>query len=222
MLATNRAFQIGSRNVLAKRKYSRFWTGSLPEEVVDAIDRVLGKRLVQRGVEGPRGRQVAAKRLLDDQPRTRRRSRPREIRRHRAEQAGRNGQVEHRPSPPARAPRAAGRRWPDPSSRPTRSETRAARRAYASASTPPCAARLSFMRAHSRSVVQSGLATPITGTFRRPWRTIALQRGEDLLVGEIAGGAEQHEGVGVSVRHGAARCDRRRYAPAGRSTWPPN
>ncbi len=43
----------------------------LAQEVVDAINRVLGKRLVQGGVEGLRRREVAAERLLHDQSRPR-------------------------------------------------------------------------------------------------------------------------------------------------------
>ena len=41
-----------------------------------------------------------------------------------------------------------------------------------------------------------------------------LQRREDLLVGQIAGGAEEDQGVGVGL--GSSRC------PAGFSRWPPN
>ena len=118
----------------------------LPQEVVDAIDRVLGKRFVQRGVEGLRGREVAAERFLDDQPRPRGRSGSREIRRHGGEQAGRNGEVEHRARRRARAPRAADRRWPGPRSRRRRrryarpaARTRRRRRRRARPGSPSCA-----------------------------------------------------------------------------------
>src|SRR5262245_38303342 len=45
-----------------------------------------------------------------------------------------------------------------------------------------------------------------------------LQRGEDLLVREVARDTEDYERIRLLRRHGAAY----RFGAAGRSTWPPN
>ena len=64
------------------------------------------------------------------------------------------------------------------------------------------------------SSVQPALATPTIGTLTPFVAHEPLQRGKDLLVGEIAGGAEETQ----ARRSGAAFIQ----VPAGFSWWPPN
>ena len=68
---------------------------------------------------------------------------------------------------------------------------------------PPCFSRLSRARALNWSRFQPALATPMTGTFEVAALDHRLQRREDLLVGQIAGGAEEDQRVGVAVRSSA-------------------
>ena len=84
-----------------------------------------------------------------------------------------------------------------------RPHSAAARTSFSNAagSRPPCFSRLSFARALSWSRFQPALATPMTGTLRLPRFNHRLQRGENFLVGEIAGGAEKNQRVGMSCVH---------------------
>ena len=62
---------------------------------------------------------------------------------------------------------------------------------------PPCFSRLSLIRARNRSRFHPDLATPMIGTSRWPRFTIACSDGKDLLVGQIARGAEEDQCVGT-------------------------
>ena len=59
--------------------------------------------------------------------------------------------------------------------------------------------RLAGRASRKSSSVQSLRATPITGTWSAPRRSQPVERREQLALGEVAGGAEQHEGVGVGL-----------------------
>ena len=68
--------------------------GLLPEEVVDAVEAVLGEDRGQALVQLPRRGQVGAERLLDDQPRVVREARARELLGDLEEHRGRGGKIE--------------------------------------------------------------------------------------------------------------------------------
>ncbi len=68
--------------------------GLLPEEVVDAVEPVLGKDRRQALVQLPRRGQIGAERLLDDEPRVVREPRARELLGDLEEHRGRSGKVE--------------------------------------------------------------------------------------------------------------------------------
>ncbi len=65
--------------------------------------------------------------------------------------------------------------------------------------------------------IPAGLGHPDDGHGEVPAPGHRLQGGEDLLVGEVSGGAEEDEGVGVQ-----ARPSRALGGSAGFSRWPPN
>ena len=67
-----------------------------PEIVIDTEDAILRDSFVQRAIERLRRREVAAKRLLDDDARTPEASGLGEVRDHDREHARRNGEVERR------------------------------------------------------------------------------------------------------------------------------
>ena len=185
----------------------------LPEEVIDAIDRLLGKRLVQRGVERARRRQVAAERLLHDQSGVRGHPRPRQARRHDAEQARRNGQVEGRAHGATErlAQAVEGGRVLIVAGhvRQARDEPFVGGRVDAPVSREALAdARAHLVEAPRLTRDRDDRHAQLIVPGHR------LQRGKDLLIGQIAGGAEQDERVGSRVGHD--------QPPAGRSTWPPN
>ena len=69
-LSTWLRFQNGSRNVFAKRKYSRLLTGALPEVMVDAEDALTRGRSPSRiRFKLLRGGEIVSERLFDDDAR---------------------------------------------------------------------------------------------------------------------------------------------------------
>ena len=73
-----------------------------------------------------------------------------------------------------------------------------------------------FARALSWSRFQPALATPMTGHVEVAALDHRLQRREDLLVGQVAGGTEKNQRIGMGRVHGVV------LTFAGFSRWPPN
>jgi len=175
--------------------------GFLSQEVIDAIDGVFGKRLVERRVERPRRREVAPERLLDDQARLVRHARPREGRRHHAKEAGRDGQVEHRPF---------GSRHGVAQARESRFVVVVAEDIRQPRDEAVIRCRI------DAAVIGEAVADPVAQPAEAPFLTCnrddrdlqlvafghRLQRRKDLLIRQVAGGPEQHERVGSLGRHG--------------------
>ena len=95
--------------------------GLLAEEVVDAVDRVLGEVLVQERVELDRAGEVAPERLLDDDPAAARDADPGQSLGDVVEQEGRDGEVADGMLRLPQRSRAAPGRWRRRCSRPGRS-----------------------------------------------------------------------------------------------------
>ena len=110
----------------------------------------------------------------------------------RREHARRDREVVERPLGAAERLRAAGRTWPGRCSRRRRSA--AAAPASANAASSSAAVLVPGCRgpaARNCVSVQPARATPMTGTSSLPRPDHRLERREDLLVGQIAGGAEE-------------------------------
>ena len=217
MLLTWSRFQIGSNIEIGEARVDDVLHRLLAQVVVDAEDVFFREELCQQAAQCLRRLAVVAERLLDHQPRVRRRSPDlRQRLRHGAEQAGRHREVMQRPLRLAELLAQFGEGGGVVVVAIDVAQQVASAVACAFASVTPWCFRLSAARSFSWSRLQPALATPMIGTFKPSSRTRPEQRREDLLVGEIAGGAEKHDRVG---RLAAI------YDPAllaGFSTWPPN
>ena len=175
----------------------------------------------QDRVERLRRGEVVAERLLDDDARARRCSPTlAELLDDRAEQHRRDGEVVRRAAARCRAPcgcawnvagsvvvavdvaQQAGRAW--------RTRRRRGRRA----------SRGCRGRAPELVEVPAGLGHADDRHVEVAALHHRLQRREDLLVGEVAGRAEEDQRVGVRFAHGRSLIRARYFA--GFSTWPPN
>ena len=136
---------------------------------------------------------------------------------HGAEQARRDGEVVRRAACAAELLRAARRTSPDRGSRRRRSAAASTSFANAASSTPPpCCSRLSRARARSCSQVPARLGDADHRHVEMAAPDHRLQRREDLLVGQVAGGAEEDQRVRARGGH---RCSAaRRPSRGGRRT----
>ena len=199
----------------------------LAEVVVDAEDRGFREHLVERRIERARAREVAAEGLLDDDPRVPRAAGARESVDDRREHAGRDREVVERTAGAAerRADPGVGRR--------IRVVTldvlqeiqqlrecgridaavllEAVARALAQLLEVPAGARNADHRNRE-----------LAATDKR------LQRGKDLLMGEITGRTKEHERIGAEHRHprhlglaGAVRGTAEHLTTGTFVRWPP-
>ena len=174
----------------------------LAQVVIDAEDRGLVEDAVQGAVQLARGREVAAERLLEDDPRAARAARLRQP----LDDGSGRGSAESRDSEwgaaRRRAPASAGRTSPGRSSRPRRSAAATTSFANAAASTPPPCSR--HARARPLAELLQAPARARDADHRHVEVAAAdhrLERGEDLLVGEVARRAEEDERIGASRFH---------------------
>ena len=155
--------------------------------------------------------QVAAERLLHHDPAPLVETDRGQRLGHRREHRRRDGHVEHGDLRlgAGRACRAGRSTSPRRSSRPARgrSACRGGDHRLASASAT-CSPIASLAWSRKSSSVQSLRATPITGNVQRPRCSQLVEGREQLALGEVAGGAEQHQRVGVGGcdRVGSGRC----------------
>ena len=188
----------------------------LPEEVVDPVDLGLVEVAVQIGRE-------LARRL---------RGRGRTASRRRPAARSTRGSPWPGPRPPwrtatagsrGRTPGCGGRRAPlrqssvrllvvEVALRRSAGVRRTGRTPASSRSSPVCSID-SRARPRSCSSVKSRRATPITGTSEQPAPLEPVQRAERQLPGQVAGDAEDDEGVGFAIAHRLATYRFRRPAP---------
>ena len=93
----------------------------------------------------------------------------------------------------------------------------------AAGSSPPCFSRLSLARAPGAVEIPAGLGHADHRHVEVAALDHRLQRREDLLVGQVAGGAEEDQGVGMGVAHRASLRHRLPASRGGRRTrsaWP--
>ena len=193
-------FQIGSRNGVGEAEEEQVLHGGLAEVVVDAEDRRLVEILEDRLVEGHRGGEIAAEGLFDDHAGTAGAVGVAELLGDFAEEDWRDGEI-------------VGRVLGIAESLPQRGERggvvvvavdvteQALSLAKAASSMPPCFSMLSRARRFQLVEVPTVLGDADDGAVEVAALDHGLQRGEDLFVGEIAGGAEEDEGVGSEVGH---------------------
>jgi hypothetical protein len=180
--------------------------------VIDPEDRCLVEGSEQDAVERPRGDDVVAERLLDDDARVRRAPLG-ELLHDQLEQHGRDGEVVQRP-PGGTQLSADGLK----------------RRGVPVVAVD--VAQQAAQRAERRGIDAAVLVEAVLGASLELFKIPAglrhaddrhvevaalhhcLQRGKDLLVRKIAGGAEEDDGIRVNVVHGALRSRRRLFEMA--------
>ncbi len=182
---------------------------------------VLVEGAEQDPVQRARRGEVAPERLFDDDARARACSRPARA----APRPSRTAPAESRGS----APDAARRRAPcaAPGTSPHRRSRRRRSAAGSRASrtprhrAPPCFSRLSLRPRLQLVEVPAGLGDADHRHVEMAALDHRLQRRKDLLVREVAGGAEEHQRVGMELAHRDFPRSAR-YLPDGFSRWPPN
>ena len=173
----------------------------LAEEVIDPVDRRLGKRPMQRGVERLGRREVAAERLLHDEPGRVAVPDARQLRRHRPEQARRDREIEQRTG--RRAKRLA-QRVERPRLQVVAGHVGQSRRELAKTLGLGAAVSGDALPGPGPQLLDAPgrLGDPDDRDGQVAVAAHVQQRRKNLLVGEVARGPEQDQRVRVRLVHG--------------------
>ena len=185
------------------------------EEMVDAVHRRLGKRLVNRRVESHGGREASAERLLDDHAGVRRTTRTRQAGHDGLEQADGDREIEHRPLPISEglAQAVEGCRvvvFPRDVL-----HTRGQPIEHAVVHTAVIGDALSNPRTQ-RFESQPGPGDADHGNVEMAVPLHRVQGRKNLLISQVARGSENNQAVRMWLRHHAG------HLSPERSTYPPN
>jgi len=187
--------------------------------MVDAEHRRLREDFVQGAVERLRRSEVAAEGLLDDHPRVPGAAGLRQALHYGRKQAGRNREIVQRPGGAAqsflkalvsRGVVVVAANIPELSAEPGERvliDAAVVRQAVACAFAQPVERPVRARHADDRHI-------QLAAAHER------LQRGEYLLVGEIAGGTEEHKGIGAARLHQGWMWDTRTAFPASTHILP--